>query len=171
MEGKDVLLESAGWAHDILKMVTADLTAEQAAWPPPGIANPISAQYAHAVCAEDAVIQSLLKGIAPLFASEFKDRTGISDPQWSATFEWARAVTVDLPALNEYAAAVAAATEAYISGADEAELGRKVDLTNIGMGHRSVSWVLNSLVVGHLNNMAGEISVLKGLQGSKGYPF
>ncbi len=35
----------------------------------------------------------------------------------------------------------------------------------------SARWVLNSLVVGHLNNMAGEISVLKGLQGSKGYPF
>jgi hypothetical protein len=31
--------------------------------------------------------------------------------------------------------------------------------------------MLNVLVAGHLNNMAGELSCLKGLQGLKGYPF
>ena len=45
------------------------------------------------------------------------------------------------------------------------------DLSAQGLGRRSVGWMLNALVAGHLNNMAGELSCLKGLQGFKGYPF
>ena len=45
------------------------------------------------------------------------------------------------------------------------------DLSAQGLGRRSVGWMLNALVAGHLNNMAGELSCLKGLQGLKGYPF
>lgn len=171
MNGIESLIIGIHWAHGLLNMVTADLTAEQAAWVPPGIANPITAQYAHAVCAEDAVVQVLLRSEAPLYATEWAGRTGISDPQWSATFEWARAVTADLPALRDYAAAVAAATEAYLVSLNDADLDRELDLINVGLGRQTVGWALHALLIGHLNNMAGEISVLKGLQGAKGYPF
>lgn len=171
MNGIDVLLGSLQWAHQLLNLTTADLTPELTAWVPPGIANPIGAQYAHAVCAEDAVVQVVLRGDRPLYATKWAGRTGISDPQWAATFEWARSVTVDLPALHAYAAAVAAASEAYVTGLSETDLDREVDLTRIGLGRQSVGWVLNALLIGHINNMAGEISALKGLQGAKGYPF
>jgi len=171
MNSQDALLVGARWAHDLLNMVTADLTPEQAAWTPPGIANPINAQFAHAICAEDAVVQLLLKGVAPLYATTWAGRTGVSDPQWSATYDWARSVTIELPGLRQYAAAVAAATDDYIASLSEDDLERILDLTSNGLGRQTVAWAIQALLIAHLNNMAGEISVLKGLQGAKGYPF
>jgi hypothetical protein len=38
------------WAAELLEMTMADVTAEQACWRPPGIANPLGATYAHALC-------------------------------------------------------------------------------------------------------------------------
>lgn len=57
------------WANELLEQVMQDVTQEQADWIPDGIANPISATYAHAVSAEDAVIQGIIKGEAYLFQS------------------------------------------------------------------------------------------------------
>ena len=59
----------------------------------------------------------------------------------------------------------------YLDTVSEADLDRVLDLTAYELGHRTVSWVLNALVAGHLNNMAGELSTLKGVQGLRGYPF
>lgn len=171
MNGIETQLVSLRWAHEILAMVTADLTPEQAAWLPPGIANPIGAQYAHAICGEDWIVQSLFLGRAPLYASEWAGRTGISTPQPNATYEWAQSVTMDLSALRSYAAAVAQATESYIIGLSDADLDRSLDMTFVGLGQRTVGWVLSANVIGHINNMAGEISALKGVLGAKGYPF
>lgn len=171
MNGIETLMVGVRWAHDLLNMVTGDLTPELAGWVPPGIANPIAAQYAHAVCSEDAIVQSLLRGGAPLYASEWAGKTGVSDPQWSATFEWARAVVIDIPALRDYAAAVAQATDTYVASLTDADLDRELDLTGFGLGRQTVGWALHALLTGHLNNMSGEISVLKGVQGAKGYPF
>jgi len=35
----------------------------------------------------------------------------------------------------------------------------------------TVGFILNRLVLGHIDNMCGEISCLKGLQGARGYPM
>jgi hypothetical protein len=163
--------EALSWAGELLEMVMADVTPEQAVWIPPGAANPLGATYAHAVCGADAIIQGVLKGEAPLFAGAWAGRTGVSDPRMVSTFDWARSVAVDLPALRAYAQAVYHNADDYIASLDESTLDEERDLTDAGLGVRSVNWVLNALVVSHLNNMAGEISVLKGLQGAKGYPF
>ncbi|MEZ4518949.1 MAG: DinB family protein [Chloroflexota bacterium] len=171
MNGVDVQLAGLIWAHELQTMVTADLTQEQAAWIPPGTANPIAAQYAHSVCAEDGVIQTVLQGKTPLFASDWAGRTGISDPQIMATPEWSRSVTVDLPALREYATAVTAASRAYIAGLTDEDLGRELDLTAFGLGRRTVGLLLQANLIAHIHNMVGEISALKGAQGAKGYPF
>lgn len=171
MNGVETQLVGLKWAHALLTMVTADLTPEMAAWIPPGTANPIAAQYAHAVCAEDALIQSVMQGKPPLYAAAWAGRTGVSEPQPMATFEWARTVTIDLAALRDYAAAVADASEAYISGMNDEDLSALVDLSRLDLGMQPIGWVLQANVVGHLNNMAGEISALKGLQGGRGYPF
>lgn len=163
--------EGLQWAHEYLEMVTADVTPEQAHWQPPGIANPLGAVYAHAVVAEDAVVNGMLKGGAPLFASKWGGKTGVSDPQHEMKLEWARGLKVDLPAFRKYAQAVFAATNDYVASLNPDDLNRVVDLSNVGLGQRPVSWCLNALVISHLNNMIGEISCLKGLQGAKGYPF
>ena len=163
--------EGLKWAYELLEMTMADVTPEQAHWTPPGIANPLGAVYAHAVCELDAIIHVLLQGIEPIFASTWIARTGISEPQWQANFDWARNLKIDLAAAREYAQAVYGDADAYIASLTESDLERKVDLSAQGLGIPTVNWCLNALVISHINNMAGEISVLKGLQGTRGYPF
>jgi len=152
-------------------MVMADVTDAEARWAPPGLANPIGALYAHAVLDLDAMINGMLKGGAPRFATEWSDQLGAVPPQMSLTFDWARNIQPDLAALRQFGQTALADADAYLNQLTEADLDRQLDLSNVGLGTRSVSWVLNALVASHLNNMAGEISALKGVQGKKGYPF
>lgn len=171
MNAIDSLRDAFNWAAELLEMTTADVTEVQARWTPPGIANPLGATYAHAVCAADAIVQGVLKGEAPLFATTWAGKTGVSEPQLISTHEWARGLQVDLPALRQYARAVYQNAEAYIASLNDTDLDQERDLTGAGFGKRTLSWILNALVISHLNNMVGEISVLKGLQGARGYPF
>ena len=159
------------WAFELLEMTMAGVTQEQADWPPPGNANSISATYAHAVCALDGVVNGLFRGGAPLFATSWAGKTGVSDPQIISTPEWARSVRLELDRARAYAQAAYADLDAYIAGLSETDLARELDLSMAGLGTRTLDWCLSALVTGHLNNMAGEISCLKGIQGAKGYPF
>ena len=163
--------EALKWAVELLEMVMADVTDEQAHWLPPGLANPLGATYVHAVCALDGVINSLLQGQETLFATSWAGKTGSSDPQWAIEFEWARSLRVNLPQTKQFAQAVYAAADAYLASLNDEDLTREIDLSSMGLEPKSVNWILNALACGHVNNMAGEISVLKGIQGSKGYPF
>jgi hypothetical protein len=38
------------------------------------------------------------------------------------------------------------------------------------LGQVTLAWILSREVIGHTDNITGEISCLKGLQGRKGYP-
>jgi len=147
-----------------------DVTQEQLDWHPPGIANPLGASYAHAVLSEDGAVNQLLKGGLPLFEGEWKRKTGISDPRSGSEFEWAREVKVDLKAAREYAKAVYISTDRYLASLEPADLDRTLDLSELGFGNKSVTWVLSAWLSSHASNMTGEISTLKGLQGAKGYP-
>ena len=73
--------------------------------------------------------------------------------------------------LRQYAQAVYANSDQYLANLKPEELDRTVDMSNLGMGHPSLAWFLNTLVIIHAANMCGEISCLKGLQGARGYPF
>jgi hypothetical protein len=163
--------ESIQWGHYLLEMVMADVTDEQARWTPPGVANPIGAMYAHALLAVDGMVNGLLKGGAPRFATEWAGQLGDLPPQLQVTFDWARSIQPNLPALRQYGQIVVGDADAYLDRLEETELDRAVDMSAVGLGIRRVSWILNALVAAHLNNMAGEISALKGVQGAKGYPF
>jgi DinB family protein len=165
------LRESILWGHALLEMVMADVTEEQARWTPPGIANPIGAMYAHALLAVDGMVNGLLKGGAPRFATEWAGQLGDLPPQMQVTFDWARGLQPNLPALRQYGQTVMVDADQYLSQLSESDLDRVVDLSSVGLGARSVGWIWNALVASHLNNMAGEISALKGVQGLQGYPF
>jgi len=161
-------------SHGILGMTMQDVTSEQAHWAPPGVAAPLGAQFAHVVTAEDMMLNGLVKGGAPLFASTFAGKMGISEPPpqaGSAWTDWARSVKVELPALQEYGKAVFANTEGFIGSLDEAGLGRELDLSSFQLGTQSVGWFLSNVLAWHVNAHCGEISCLKGLQGARGYPF
>jgi hypothetical protein len=78
---------------------------------------------------------------------------------------------IDLPAACAYTQVVYAAADAYIASLFVTDLSREIDMTNKGLGVNSLNWCLNALIASHPNNMAGEVSVMKGLQGPKDCPF
>lgn len=171
MDAIALLREQMKYAHDFLEQTMADVTPEQARWSPPGAAHPLGAIYVHGVCAEDFAVNKLLKGGEPLYASEFAGTSGISDPQPYISPEWSRGLELDLDTARRYARAVYAATDAYVTGLRDDALDQTADLSAEGWGTWPLHFVLSNIVIAHINNMTGEISCLKGLQGAKGYPF
>jgi hypothetical protein len=165
-------------AHDILEATMADVTPDQAHWAPPGIANPLGATYAHAVVSEDFVINGMFRRQAPLNASTWADRTGLSEPMptpaspaWSEYPAWTRRVRVDLDVLREYSRAVYAETDQYLAALSDADLEQPLDLSQLGLGSQTVASTLTLLLLNHIGTETGEIACLKGLQGVRGYPF
>jgi hypothetical protein len=171
MDAISVLRAEAQWAHQVFDGTTADVMDDAAHWGPQGMASTVASAMAHAVHAEDNIVQGMLQGKAPLAMSSFAGKTGISNPQMFNTPEWIRSVRLDLPAFREYTKAVFAATDEYIASLQESDLDRTVDLSQAGLGTQTVAWMLGALVIGHLQNYSGEISAIKGTQGLKGYPF
>src|ERR1051326_7570944 len=92
-------------------------------------------------------------------------------PDWQQYAQWTRRVRVDLPAMHEYVQAVYATTTDYLSSLAPEDLEQVLDLSNVGIGQVTQAWVFSRLVIGHADNLCGEISCLKGLQGAQGYPI
>lgn len=164
-------------ARQVLQATMADVTPAQAEFIPPGLANPLGATYAHVVCSEDLVVQGMFRQVAPLFASTWADRTGLSEPmptpgpEWSEYAPWTRRVKIDLDALRAYAEAVAAETDSWLSSLSDADLDRPMDLSAIGLGQHTWATAIALLLGNHLGTETGEIAVLKGIQGARGYPI
>jgi hypothetical protein len=170
MSAVDQLRTSFKVMHDFLENTVADVTAEQAAWQPPGTAHAIGANYGHVLFSEDGIVAGMLRGTAPLMATRFAGKTGASElalqpPAWD---EWARTVKVDLPAMREYAHAVYAQTDEYLAGLTEADLARELEFGPLGK--QPISFIL-TIFAANAAWHTGEIACLKGLQGAKGYPF
>lgn len=174
---KSTLLGALRSAHFLLEATMADVTDDIANRPAAGTANPIGSAYAHAVLAEDRAVQEMLQGQPPLFSSTWSGRTGTDRPTpfpdspEGSMGEWYRSVKVDVAGCRAYAEAVYAASEAFLAGADDAVLNRSMDMSFVGMGILPLATVFAVTVVGHLNNLTGEISAVKGMNGLKGYPF
>lgn len=174
------LREQMRSAHWLLQETVSDVTEEMAHYSPPGKALPIGAAYAHYVTSEDWMVHALFQGGAPLFAGSRAGRTGLSElppgPEpgrdWTADFEgWIRRVRVDLRAFGEYAKAVYDATDAYLAALPDQALSRPLDLSAMGLGTKTLGFVLDNALLGHAYCHCGEISATKGLLGKKGYPF
>lgn len=109
-------------AHNAFTQTTADITPEMLDWVPPGIAPGIAERYAHAVAAEDWLVQGVLRGGQPSLVSTWQDKAGFNktgDFKSNATNEERRAVRIDdLGELREFGKAVFAATEEYLNSLD-----------------------------------------------------
>lgn len=174
------LREVLAAGHRLLEATMADVTGEIAADVPPGTALPIAACYAHVVVGEDGMVNGILKGGHPLFIGAWSGKTGLSAlppgpdpngramPDWTA---WARSVTVDLAALRRYAEAVYNASDAFLAGLAEKDLSRPLDLTALGLGTRTVGFLVTEGLAPHAFVHGGEIACLKGILGLKGSPF
>lgn len=171
MNATALLREQVQQAHRFLNATLEGVTPEQAHWTPPGTANPLAATYVHAIVSQDVAINVVLQSGAPLYATQWAEKTGISEIQTKPTAAWARRVRIDLPTARSYAQAVHTATDAYLATLTDEDLARVLDLTGVGFGQMTVGTLLNRMVLGHIDNMTGEIAVLKGLQGAKGYPI
>jgi hypothetical protein len=174
---RDLLARMLHDARHVLDGTMADVTQQQADFIPPGIANPLGATFAHVACSEDFVVQGMFRQAAPLLAGAWLGRTGLSEPMplpgpaWVEYGPWTRRVTVDLAALRVYARAVADETDAWLAGLSEEDLARPMDLSAAGFGVHTRGSAIATLVVHHLATETGEIAVLKGLQGARGYPM
>ncbi len=170
--------ELLGGATGLLEMVMQDVTDEQLHWIPPGNTNPIGATYAHTVISQDGLIHSQLQKGAPLCASTWADKTGLSElpppiaggdlPDWS---EWARSVKIDLAQLRQYAQAVYASTDAYLATLTDEDLEQSTGFSLLGLGELTVKMYLFQIALGHVSMHCGEIGCLKGLQGMRGLPM
>ncbi len=170
-----ILLDQIKDAHRVFKGTMEGVTDAVAHFQPEGTANPIAGTYAHLIFSEDFFIHMLIQGKAPLMDTEFKDKTGASEIQpseWETAYpKWLREVKIDLEQYKKYEEAVFKASEEYIASLDDVDLDKEIDMSSFGMGGRKLHSVLAGMVIGHITAIMGEISVLKGIQGLKGYPF
>jgi hypothetical protein len=144
---------------------------------PGGVAFPLGSTYAHVLFSEDMIVQGLLQKKAPLFVTTWKDKTGADKPMpsfdnkdWSEeNKKWSKSVKINLEQMKKYQKAIFKATDAYMATLKPKDLDKEVDLGS--MGKRTVTALISDFMIGHMYSVTGEISVLKGLQGAKGYPF
>lgn len=171
----NLLLEQLKDAHTWLEGTMEGVTDEVAAYMPPGKANPIAGTYAHVIMSEDFFVHGLLKQTKPLMETDFLNNTGASELQpteWQVAYpKWLKEVKVDVAQMRLYAKAVYKASEDYVASLTDKDLTREIDMSAWGMGKRTVSSIIGGMIVGHARDIMGEISVLKGIQGLKGYPF
>jgi len=119
----------------------------------------------------------MFRQVAPLFASAWAQRTGLSEPMptpgvnWADYGPWTRRVKIDLSALLDYGHAVADQTDTWLGGLTDADLDREMDLSGVGLGQHTWGSAIPLLIANHLGTETGEIAVLKGIQGARGYPL
>ncbi len=173
--GTEILLNQLKAAHGALEGTMDGVTEKEAHFMPPGNANPIAGTYAHLVFSEDAFLHIFLKKTKPLFETKFKDKTGASENQptdWENAYpKWLKEVQLDVKVFQKYAKAVFAESEQYIATLTDEDLQKDIDMSMFHMGQRKAYDFIANLISGHAYPIMGEISVLKGIQGLKGYPF
>jgi hypothetical protein len=170
MDAKELLRQQFRESNEWLAATMQGVTSEQAHWKPPGTANPLGATYAHALLSQDIIGNVVIKGGAPLCATTWAGKAGISESppteDVAAWGQWARQVKVDLDALRAYGQAVQTAVDGVIMSLTDADLGRAVQTP---FGSSTVLFMLSGALIGHTHDHIGEIACLKGLQGAKGF--
>lgn len=173
----DLIRQEFQQGFRVLEMIMQDVTPELAHWLPPGNANPIGATYVHVVIFKDGTINARFRGKAPLFAAEWNGNIGVSElpplptpgspglPDWG---EWARKVQVDLPTMRQYASAVYADVDAYMSSLTDEDLEHPLEFMS---GNWTLKDFLTQAILADIYMHCGEIACMKGIQGVKGYPF
>ncbi|MEO8540533.1 MAG: DinB family protein [bacterium] len=159
------------FTHGTMEQVVADIDPDTLHHVYPGsTANHIAAIYAHAVTAEDGIVNGLALGRMPIFNAETAAKTGVPMKQSPAMEDaWASQIKMDLAAFRAYAAQVYAATEAAINDMTDAQADEVIN-TPFGAPQPRLEFMGNLTVV-HAWGHMGEIAAIKGMKGLKGLPF
>ena len=173
MNTVELLQFSLGNAFDILGQVTADLTQEQADWQPPGIANPIGGTYWHTLSSVDHIVHKWCQNQEPISERDgWMERVltvSVPEPEPGGDYlAYMRTIRVDLPTAHAYAQAVSGAVQDWLGSLTPEDLERQMETP---VGELGLAQLLETFIIWHINAHCGEISALKGCQGSKGYPF
>ncbi|MDR3577507.1 MAG: DinB family protein [Anaerolineaceae bacterium] len=145
------------------------MTEEQFNSVPAGTANPISAVFLHCLNSEDFFIQKVIQDQPRLWEAQgWGEKTDVTEtPGYGGNWEAFKHRTLALQPVLDYQKVVRAATDTYLSKVTPAELER---IAKFPGGDRSVAKML-ILLITHTLCHAGEIAVLKGIQGVKGLPY
>jgi hypothetical protein len=145
------------------------VTVEQFNSIPAGTANPISATFLHCLNSEDFFIQKVIQDRPRLWEAQgWEEKTGVKNtPGYGGNWEEFKHMTLAMEPVLAYQQVVRAATAAYLAKLSPAELERQAKFPG---GDRSVADML-ILLITHTLCHAGEIAVLKGIQGVKGLPY
>ncbi len=169
MRVQDLLQTQFQQAHTVIEQVIDDCDDEALTKIVGGNIGSISAIYAHAVFDEDGWIAGVA-GRDRLWESDgWAAKTGLEIPGPAQTQEWAQSgASYDIAAFREYAQAVYAATDDYLSNVSDEALDAE---TQTGGGQMPVGRWVGAVGLWHVMSHQGEISALKGAQGLKGLPF
>jgi hypothetical protein len=169
----DLFRQTVKFATDTLEDTLRDVDQDLATWASESQAICIAGHYAHVVADQDYALHGILRqGATPLVAGEWRERAGMSEmpPGPGLPFdEWSRTTQLDFAQLRDYAGAVYAASEEQFATMTDADLDREVDLSQFGLGTQPLLFVLLAGWVGNPLMHCGEISLLKGLHGLRGY--
>ncbi len=171
MDAIDAVKTAFGGAHMWFDGTAGDVSGAQANYVPPGSSHSIGELMAHILHCEDGMLTSFLMGTQPIWEREgWGAKLGLTmlidlPPEPAGSFK------CDPGLLRDYGKEVFAQTDLYLAGLTPADLDREIDLTAAGMGKMPLASFLLTMLLGNTYAHTGEISVIKGLQGSKGYPF
>ncbi len=169
MKAQELLRAQFKQVRQLMEMTIADCSQETLdkkadEW----AINSIGALYAHAAMAEDSLVNGIVRGTQPLLERDgWTEKLGVSD---ATPFSLGK--KVDLPAMREFAAAVAKETDEFLANASEDELMKEVKTFGGQTGQLvpAITFLAN-IVSTHTAGHWGEIAALKGVQGLKGLPY
>jgi hypothetical protein len=171
MDALELIRREANTAWAWLEKVVRDVSAEQANWWPPGIANSIATTYLHVVVNADVEAGGALFGRQPLIERRWRGDVGQGRPYDAERFDdWPpRLSLLDWGLLRDYGRAVHAEIIESLDGLTPDHLTVPIDMTRSGLGMWTGLDILALHGWGHVKIHGGEIAVLKGLQGVLGY--
>jgi hypothetical protein len=162
----DLLKTQAGNVRRDWAAVTDDLTSDQAHYHPTGVVNPVVSLLLHAASFEDLVVNRTAQGKQRVWDTEgWEKKLGIPIVG-QQDLQKARAMKVDFNLVKQYVKAVSDASEAYLNHVSDADLDREIETR---AGKQPLVNMLSSALITHKLEHLGEISVIKGLQGAKGW--
>ena len=169
MDARDLLRAQFAWIHQLLAGTMSDCSQETADHRGEGWAiSPISAIYAHIAITQDGIVHGLVQGRPTLLESDGWDgKLGLEAAGPRDASSWADK-RFDLATVRDYAAAVQAATDAFLLEALDDLLEKAMETP---MGEQRAIDMLANVGVAHVASHWGEIAALRGVQGEKGLPF
>ena len=160
-------------AFNLLEGTVLDIKDEHVHKDPGGKSTPAGAAYAHIIVSADSVINGMILHKPFLLETKMNGKGGFDlayPPYDEAQLAvWLKKVKVDMAQLKSYEKEIRTFCEEYVSGLTDDDLDKKIEVQ--GMGEMTIAYLLGTFLIGHINNHCGEISAVKGLHGTKGYPF